>query len=306
MTTKRGAQSKVAGTPWWQFWLLTIALLAVLIAWGLHAGLYAAGMPLKDQAGNIVPFWKVWEVSSVGVTAIITIVFWITFISGQNKEQESAFQGAQVRQIGSWILWLAVFFFAFVLAGLFAWFEGYIPLHVQFLALGVLSTVQLGTLAMRSIHSALQDCTKRLANPANDEEKKSIAQQVEDKIRVRDNITKYLCFSDTPIAFAMISLAVFVMSYHYFGQPHEELEMRAFIAGAVALQLLYSNIVYWIESFADTPWGRSWVNSMSPALEPIGRMLRPGHQHDEGMTQVEWAEAELNRLFPAKTRTGDE
>ena len=279
---------------WIRFVLLTGCFIFVALAWFVHALLAMFGVTLFGTAVSSVPFWKVAEVSSIVVTLVVTVAFWYTYIRGYG-EHTPVLQGSGPEDTVRWFGWLGLFALGFGLAGYIAWIEGNVVAQILCLVLGVLAAVQIGLKAMLTTFGSLKDCKKTLEQLTDKAERETKAREVLDKISARDNISKFLCFSDIPIAFAMFMVFLLVVFWVFI--PDTEKEMRVFIAGAVALQLLYSNSVYWIEAFADTPVGRRWLDRRSPPFQTVRRMLLPEERPD-GMAIVDWAERKLNELFP--------
>jgi hypothetical protein len=80
--------------------------------------------------------------------------------------------------------------------------------------------------------------------------------------------------------------------------------LRSFIAGAVAIQLLYSNFVFWLEAFADTPKGHACLGRLPTWLRSIRHMLHPaGHLTSNDTVNVKWAKDVLEQLFPTDGAT---
>lgn len=277
-----------------RFVLLTASFILVALAWFVHALLVGFDVTISGTAVSSVPFWKVAEVSSIIVTLLVTVVFWGTYVTGSD-EHTAVLETSGPKDSILWGAWLLLFCISFIIAGVIALCEGNMIVQVLFLVVGVLTTVKIGHKSMWTTFGSLKRCKTTLANSTDATEQTAKAREVLDKIRARDNISKFLCFSDIPIAFAMV--VVFLLVVLWTLVPHEnEKEMRAFIAGAVALQLLYSNCVYWIEAWADTPKGRKFLNDLSPALETVRRMLVPEEPPDDKI--VDWAKIKLNELFP--------
>ena len=289
------APDKSKGTSF-RFWLLTGCFALVALAWFVHAVItkLELDVTLWGVAVRSVPFWKVTEVSSILVTLIVTVAFWGSYIKGSDGHT-AILKGTDPDNTLRWTGWLLIFAFGFGMAGYIACIEGSIVLQIIFLVVGVLAAIQIGLKAMRTTFVSLEECKIQLELRKDEKERQTIAREVLDKLNARDNISKFLCFSDIPIAFAMVVVFVLVVCWAFIADSDEE--MRVFIAGAVALQLLYSNSVYWIEAFADTPKGRRWLDRRSPPCQTIKRMLLP-EECPDSMTIVNWAVSKLNELFP--------
>jgi hypothetical protein len=282
-----------------RFLLLTRCFVLVALAWIVHAIITKFGVTLFGFAIS-VPFWKVTEVSSIVVTLVVSVAFWLTYVKG-GIGHTAILKGASPGESIAWFVCLAIFALAFGGAAIIACIEGSIVGQISSLAVGALAAVLIGYIAMRTTFAALRESKKRLQLTEDVPERQRIAREVLDKIDARDNISKFLCFSDIPIAVAMVMVLLLVALWVNIADSGKEI--RIFIAGAVALQLLYSNSVYWIEAFADTPRGREWLKHRSPPFQTVTRMLVPEELPD-GMTEIERAEAQLKMLFPQDYRAG--
>lgn len=285
-----------------RFWLLTAALLLVQIAWLGFLLLSIAGVQFRDGVGQPLSFWLLWEMASIGVTVAVTIVFWISCF--MREDDHSIFEGSSVRYGASGALLLLLFGIGFLVAGWCAWEKKSLTLQVCMLALGVLGTIGLELLAMASTFDALK---KRASSWTETKEaaRKGAAWQVRTILGNRDNVAKFLCFSDVPIAFAILSLAAMVAIHDSLGVPFDETAMRSFVAGTVAIQLLYSNFVFWLEALADYPKGHSLLGSLPNWLRSIRHMLHPaGHLPSDATPK--WANEVLKQFFPELFASGQQ
>jgi hypothetical protein len=224
---------------------------------------------------------------SIGVALIVTVVFWISCFIGEGEN--AIFEGSRVRYGTFAALLLILFFWSFAKAGSLAWNKESVLEQVILLVLGVLCTIALEVLAMASTYEALTTRKGLFERSSNNDEKLNIAREVRIILGNRDNVTKYLCFSDLPIAFAIVSLALMIVFHVGIDTGYDEKQMRAFIAGAIALQLLYSNVVFWLEALADYPWGHRRLGHLPNWLRSIRHMLHPaGHLPSEA--SIEWVE----------------
>lgn len=284
-----------------QFRLLTFSLCAILIAplaiyflnkWGFH---------IPDGKGEPLSFWLIWELLSIVVTAVVTIIFWIMVFFGKGKGEttatgEAALDGAKGIQGFFATLALALFLIGFVGAGLTAYSKGHLPLQLLYLLTGVLGTVGLEIIILFGIHHRLGVEHQNFKKFRHKTHRHTCAKTVQSKVGERDNFIKYLCFSDIPIAIAFGVLTAFVGSYSVFEVSYSDNEMRGFIAGAVAMQLLYSNLVFWVESFAQTDGGYGLLGRLPRALQPIREMLRPEEDWSAD-DSIAWAERKLEMIF---------
>jgi hypothetical protein len=165
--------------------------------------------------------------------------------------------------------------------------------------LGVCGVLKLELLALRATFENLKKIKDRLTGGTISEDD---AKKISDILNNRDNVSKYLCFGDLPVAFAMLCLALFVACHDLWNptcdEPQVQSQMRAFVAGAVALQLLYSNFVFWLEAGADTDWGRRRFEKLAVWLRPLRFMFDPGLRKPKNVPLTDWARQELERLFP--------
>lgn len=279
-----------------RFMLLTGCFVLVALAWIVHAILTKFDVAFASS----VPFWKVTEVSSIIVTLVVSVAFWITYIIG-GPGHTAILKGADPFSPILWFVCLLIFAIGFGVAAYIACTDRNIVVQIISLAMGALAAVQIGRVSMRTTFASLKKCKIQLELIDDEQERKTIAREVVDKINARDNISKFLCFSDIPIAFAMVMVSLLVVLWTFILDSDKE--MRVFIAGAVALQLLYSNSVYWIEAFADTPRGRGWLDHLSAPFQTVKRMLLP-EECPNGMTIVDWAVSKLNELFPPNGSDG--
>lgn len=279
-----------------RFWLLTVALVFVQAAWMAYAVLSSFEIQLNDGVGEPLSFWLLWELASIVVTIVVTIAFWVSCF--MREDGHSIFEGSSVRYGVFGAVLLFVFAVGFLTAGWCAWSKMNLTLQAWMLVVGVLGTIGLELLAMASTFNALEKRQDELSVDRLPKARRSkIAEEVRTILGNRDNVAKYLCFSDIPIAFAILSLALMVTFQGSVGARYDEGQMRSFIAGAVAVQLLYSNFVFWLEALADYPGGDAFLDSLPNWLKSIRQMLQAARHLPKNATP-EWAIVVLGELFP--------
>ncbi|MCP5129174.1 MAG: hypothetical protein H6985_06285 [Pseudomonadales bacterium] len=283
-----------------RFRILTLALFTILAALFIFPVLIDCGLAPKDGKGNTLTFWLLWELLSIVVTFAVTIAFWYSIFWGGSDG--AAMDGAKGNSGFLGTIALLFFMFGFGGAAFIAYFKGALGYQVLCLFVGVAATVLLQILALRGIHERLGNEHQKFRGYGADQatQKKECAELVRHKLGERDNLAKYLCFSDMPIAFAFFILVIFVWGYSAFGYIEDETVMRTFVAGAVAVQLLYSNLVFWLESYAQTDSGYQFLGRLPPSLHAIRAMLRPEEDLSSGDV-VSWVDAELQRIFEDRT-----
>lgn len=273
-------------------------MLLVQIAWMAYAVLSKFGIQITDGIGQPLTFWLLWEIASIAVTLAVTIGFWVSCFMREGGH--SIFEGSGVRYGATGALLLLVFGFGFGMAGWCAWTKKSLTLQMFMLAVGVIGTIGLQLLAMASTFNALKARASILSERRSKEQKKMFAEQVRTIIGNRDNVAKFLCFSDLPIAFAILVLALMVTVHDSIGVLFDENQMRSFVAGAVAIQLLYSNFVFWLEALADYPPGHKVLGLLPEWLKPIRQMLHPaGHLPSDASSK--WAGAVLQEFLRSNT-----
>jgi len=301
MTATADNTRRVSGAVAIRFWSLTVGLVAVQLAWVAYVVLTMYGIQVEDGTGKPLTFWLLWEMASIAVTLVVTVAFWSSCFMGEGDT--AVFEGSSVQYAAFGVILLLVFGGGFLGAAWCAWKYLSMTLQVMLLVVGVAGTIGLEALAMASTHRALQTRQQLLLKTATSNKGK-IASEVRVILGNRDNVTKYLCFSDVPIAFAIGSIALVVIVHDFFRVPFEEEQMRSFIAGAVAVQLLYSNFVFWLEAFADHPKGHARLGRLPTSLRSIRHMLHPaGHLPLSATANVKWAKDILEQLFPTDRAT---
>lgn len=283
-----------------RFLILSGALLLILLALAIFPILNQYGWTPPDGKGDPLSFWLLWELLSIIVTLAVTIAFWYSIFWGGSDG--AAMDGAKGNSGFLGTIALLCFMLGFGGAAYIAYFKGALAYQILCLFVGVVATVLLQFLALRGIHERLDSEHTKFREYSTDqaEQKKKCAELVRHKLGERDNLAKYLCFSDLPIAFAFFILVLFVWGYSGFGYIEDENAMRTFVAGAVAVQLLYSNLVFWLESYAQTDAGYQRLGRLPLWLHAIRAMLRPEEDLSSGDV-VGWADAELKRIFEDRT-----
>jgi len=237
---------------------------------------------------------------SIFVTIPATLLFWTSYFV-RRGDHIPIFQWSDPKHIAGGVLCVFAFLVGFVLAGVLAFMKSSLAAQVWFLAMGALGTFILQLLAMRATWSPLETRWNTLQRSATG--KIPVAKEALQILGNRDNVSKYLCFSDVPIAIAMLVLAFAVTFHPSNEQVYQEAELRSFVAGAVALQLLYSNFVFWLEALADTGRGYQLLGSLPSWLRSIQVTLRPDEEEALGGQQVvKLARRELGRLFRINTQ----
>lgn len=282
-----------------RFWALTAGLVGVQLAWVVYVILARLGIHGADGTGKPLTFWLLWELASIAVTGVVTVAFWISCFMG--KDGTALFEGSSSKYPAFGAILLVVFAVGFLFAAVCAWQHFSVTYQVLWLALGVAATIGLESLAMASTCEALLKRKQQLIDRSV-RDKQKIASEVRIILGNRDNVTKYLCFSDVPIAFAILSIALGVLAHDVLNVPFREEEMRPLIAGAVAVQLLYSNFVFWLEAYAERPSGDELLDRLPPALRSVRQMLHPAGRLPID-TNPRWAKEVLTECFPEQART---
>jgi len=278
-----------------RFWLLMGGLVGVQIAWVVFAILSLFTSGWQDGSGKAMTCFLFWELASIGATLIVTVVFWGSCFLGK-EDGMAFFDGSPARYPAFAVLCLIVFCNGFVRAAWCAWVRGSLTSQAWWLASGVIGTIAVEVLALVSTVHPLRLRRKSLAQKLGSAEEERMASEVRAIFGNRDNIMKYLCFSDIPIAFAIGVLSFFVITHDSLGVTFDEDQMRSFMAGAVALQLLYSNFVFLLEGLADYPRGYKLLGKLPISLRPIRYMLHPTARLS-GHASVGWAKDILERFF---------
>lgn len=250
----------------------------------------------KDQYGSCWHFYVVWQVSAIAFTIVLTIVHWLKYI---NRGRGSAYTDVLATDnrkfhVGGLILLSAI---ALIIAGaiaicigLYGDVEGFaleemLIAEVGCLALGVVCIVWAELKVVEAVPKAKAKADEKIAelecvleNLTDTDAIKSTRtdlsnwkQKRSDYDDIFDDVAKFLAFSDAPIAVAFSVILLVVFSY-WLGWPDADANMLPpFIAGAVALQLLYSNFVFYIEANGAFP---KWIIRIAPGFNEVTPMIQ--------------------------------
>lgn len=245
------------------------------------------------------PFWDfyvAWEFASIASTFIVTIVYWSKYVrhDDDNIAYTDVFQHDD-KKILTWLLVplsALALIFAAISAVVVAWHKEssaaqviWLVIEAAFLCVGVFCLViaekkiiEAAPKAIDAVQQSIDKQQRLLTLEAATEIKDGLKEELDklnrkraDYIDIRDDIAKAFSFSDAPIgaAFFLIFLLALV---HLFGWTGAEVKLLSpFIAGAVALQLLYSNFVFYIEANGAFP---SWARRIWPILNDLTPMIQ--------------------------------
>lgn len=291
---------------------------ALSIGFRLVIGLILFDLVVRNRSEAYRDWWDfyvVWEVAAILFTIVVTITYWHKYFSrGEESAYASVLQGDR-KKIGVFLLILASAA-ALIVAGLLAVciargkhsedfaFEAMLLLETGCLAIGVLCLiaselmiVKAAPIAKAKVDEEIGTQQQLLAALTDDATKATVQRTLDELLKRRadfsdimDDISKVLAFSDAPIgaAFCVIFLLV---GAHWLGWTGADNHLLSpFIAGAVALQLLYSNFAFYIEANGAFP---QWAIRMFPTLDSLTPMLErriegtSESRADNAATQIE-------------------
>lgn len=250
----------------------------------------------KDQYGSRWNFYIVWQASAITFTIVLTIFHWLKYI---NRGTGSAYTDVLATDnrkfhVGGLIFLSAL---ALIIAGLIAIYiglyedvEGFalekmLIAEVGCLTLGVVFIVWAELKVVKAVPEAKAKADKTIAElehvlsnlnepdaiKSTQTELSNWKQKRSDYDDILDDVGKFLAFSDAPIAVAFSVILLVVFSY-WLGWSDADVNMLPpFIAGAVALQLLYSNFVFYIEANGAFP---KWIIRIAPGFNEVTPMIQ--------------------------------
>ena len=241
-------------------------------------------------------FYVVWEVAAILFTIVVTLVYWQKYFSrGEETAYASVLQGDR-KKIGVFLLIIASAA-TLITAGLIAVcialckhsdefaLEWMLLLEVGCLAIGVLCLIVSELVIVKAAPFAKSDVDKKItdrqtlldtqydgsAKTAIQKELNELLKKRADFDDIMDDISKVLAFSDAPIGAAFCVIFLLVLAHRLGWTGADSHLLPPFIAGAVALQLLYSNFAFYIEANGAFPRWATWaiptLNSVTPMLQ---------------------------------------
>lgn len=248
---------------------------------------------------SLKPFWDfyiAWEFASIASTLAVTIVYWFKYV----KHDDDNIAYTDVFQHGDKIIltWLLVplsavaLSFAAASAVVAACYKEssevqiiWLVIEAFLLCVGVFcliyaekKIIEAAPKAIDMVQKNIDEKQRLLELDADTEIKFQMKEELDklyrkraDYIDIRDDIAKAFSFSDVPIgaAFFLIFLLALV---HWLGWTGAEVKLLSpFVAGAVTLQLLYSNFVFYIEANGAFP---GWARRIWPILNELTPMIQ--------------------------------
>ena len=234
-------------------------LVLLVLAADLVFRIILATTSLGQRWRPMFDFWVVWEAASILVTAGVTRVYWSMYFKGDHAYARVMMRPETIARGSLAVTFGAIFL---IVAAVAAFLEWHLLLQMLFLVVGVFGPVYLE-------HSVLAAVSESLRN-AESKEGNHRAAAIRDVMSVRDDMLKFLIFSDLPILIAFICILIYVLLHAVF-PTGVDTGLRAFVGGAVAIQLLYSNVVFLVENWTSSPWLRQrvpWVAYLDEMIEP--------------------------------------
>lgn len=250
-------------------------------------------------------FYVIWQAASIGFTIVVTPLYWRKYI---RRREETAYADVLLTADNRKVYVAALIFgsaLSLIAAGLLAIcialgqdrttfaLELMLVFEAGCLALGVLLLVVAELMIVKAAPDAKQkaddEIVKKeqlLATQTNPESKAQVQRELDEWRRKRadyddisDDIGKVLAFSDAPIAAAFFMIFLIVLANAFGLTGAESKLLPPFIAGAVALQLLYSNFVFYIEANGAFP---KWARAVVPGLDELTPMIEGQRGDDNG------------------------
>lgn len=242
-------------------------------------------------------FYVVWEAASIAFTIVVTPLYWRKYI---RRREATAYADVLLSADNQKVHVAVLIFLSAVLlivAGLVAFciainqsrptfaFEWMLLTEAGCLALGVLCLVIAELIIVKATPHAKQKADEeivkkeRLLSAQTDAISRSLVQHELDEWRKKradyddifDDIGKVLAFSDAPIGAAFFVIFLLVLAHSFGWTGAEDRLLPPFIAGAVALQLLYSNFVFYIEANGAFP---KWIRALAPGFNEVTPMIQ--------------------------------
>ncbi len=279
-TTKRHEARWLA----WGFILVLATVIADLIARNTW-----------DRYDQLWDFYVVWEASSITFTIILTIFCWFKYI---NRGEGAAYTDvlATVNKKIHVLLLIGGSAIALIAAGGLAIVIGlykdnpkvpidlFLAVEALCLTLGVvllvfaeLKVIVAVPLAKIEADNEIAELRIVLADLTDEAAMESIQRQLSrwkqkraDYDEILDDVGKFLAFSDAPIAVAFFVIFLVVCAHGLGWTLADSDVLPPFIAGAVALQLLYSNFVFYIEANGEFP---KWIRAVAPGFNEVTPMI---------------------------------
>lgn len=252
-------------------------------------------------------FYVVWELASILFTIVITVFYWRKYISRGDKTAYADLLPSDNKKfhVFGLILLSAV---SLIIAGLVAVYialngrsqkfpvDELLVVEALCLTLGVFLVVIAEIMIIKAAPLAkarvTEDITRKeaLLSTQTDQSSKDMIQQELEALKkkradyddISDDIAKALSFSDVPIGAAFFGILALVLAHEFGWTGADSYLLPPFIAGAVALQLLYSNFVFYVEANGAFP---KWVRTAFPTLNNLTPMIQ-GHRNRSTSSDV--------------------
>lgn len=240
-------------------WLIrSFAIVLIVLVVDLLIRIFCKS-PLGKGYQPLFDFWVVWEVASIAVTAGVTFVYWRMYFAGGHAyarvmSPATIVQGSHAVSFGSLLL---------IVAAIAALFETNLSVQMIFLVFGVSGPVYLEHSVLSAIPASLTSAKSKTGTDRLD--------AIRDVMSVRDDMLKFMMFSDLPILIAFICILFYVVLNAVFPTGVRTEDLRPFVGGAVAIQLLYSNVVFLVENWTPPPGWHAKV----PWLAYLDEMTQP-------------------------------